>query len=189
MAAIVSPAWWGCQSATHAARCTCAAASPVGTAARSVIGDAGQVPLRVGHYRPRQHPLKTWLGDELRLAGFLVGGGEQHRHRSLADVAVGHKPLIVDLHKNAGGQATERGIVWVPLCQGGLLGVGEEGAVDDTGEVSLQAASRLTGVFPLGAFAIQVYAGVGVPAGLNHRDGADGEVEFAVAAAVEPVSW
>ena len=71
----------------------------------------------------------------------------------------------------------------------GWLGeVLEHGAIDDGGEVSLEASAGLGAGLALGAFAGEVGAGFGVPAGLDHGDGEQGPVELAVAAAGEAVA-
>jgi len=59
---------------------------------------------------------------------------------------------------------------------------------DAAGEVALEATDRVAVGFAFGAFAVDVYAGLGMAAGARDRDAVDGGVDLAVAAAVEAVA-
>jgi hypothetical protein len=59
---------------------------------------------------------------------------------------------------------------------------------DAAGEVAFEAADRFAGALALGAFAVEIVAGLGVAAGAGDGDAVDRGVDLAVAAAVEAVA-
>ena len=69
-----------------------------------------------------------------------------------------------------------------------LAGVGDEVAVDDVGEPSLERADCFFGGLAFGDFAVVVGATEGVVAELCDRDDVDRPVQLPVAALVEPVT-
>src|SRR5215208_5829961 len=70
----------------------------------------------------------------------------------------------------------------------GVCEVVEHGAVDDGGEVSLQASAGFGCGFAFAAFAGEVVAGFGVPAGLDHGNGEQCPIELTVAATGQTVA-
>ena len=67
-------------------------------------------------------------------------------------------------------------------------GVGDEGAVDDVGDLSLQRPDCFFGTLALGSFAVVVLAALTGVAELGDHGDVDRIVELTVAARVEPVA-
>src|SRR4051794_41784609 len=78
------------------------------------------------------------------------------------------------------------------LCQevhgGGVVGPGEEAAVEDVGEVALEGAAGFSGGFAFGDLAGEEGFGGGVVALLDDGDAGERGVELSVAAAVQAVA-
>jgi hypothetical protein len=79
----------------------------------------------------------------------------------VAEVALADEPFVVLFDDDAGGEPDQGAVVGAPLCQGVGLAVGDEGAIDDVGEVSFEAASCFCGALALCELAVEVCARCG----------------------------
>ena len=103
-----------------------------------------------------------------------------------------HVPQLAGFSQPLTGEfAACRGLS-ILLCQEihgwGVVGPGEEAAVDDVGEVAFERAAGFAWGLAFADLAGEEGLGVGVVALLDDRDAVERGVELAVAAAVQPVA-
>src|SRR5438093_5191081 len=74
---------------------------------------------------------------------------EDRLQRVVAEVTAADEPLVVLLDDDARCEPDERAVVGAPLCQVKRVLVGDEGAVDNVGEVAFEAAASFSGALAL----------------------------------------